>query len=197
MNKAALSARILDITEDLFFEGNVMEVSLERIAKKAGVEISDVTAIYPSLEDVTKALSERNIALLHEKGMLLAKQKGIEPLRQLLSNDIRFFYRIEIDRVRLNEQTLIGHVAALKNFDDYFATKMPEVYTEFFRNNKDLLPSKDIDIVYYAHFISHSLKFFNFKTLVNYEPTCEGRKAATEQIIGSLFSQDELTLDTF
>lgn len=189
--------RILDAAFDMFFEGQVENVSIEQISLKSGVPMDDLLAIYPSLDAITKTLSERSIAKLKAKGEILAQQKGINTLRELISNDLVFFYRLEVDRTLLTEQTMEGHVSALQNFDDYFNTEMPKIYANFFSHNKDLLPSGDIDVHFYAHFISHSLKFFNFKTLVAYEGRPEGRKSVTEQIIGSLFGRNSLNLPTF
>lgn len=189
--------RVLNAAEELFFEGKVSEVSVKSISEKANLTEEKVNAMFPTLNDITKALSERNIQELKNKGEILAQQKGIEALKNLISNDIKFFYRVEVDRTQLTKQTMDGHVSALQNFDRYFNTEMPHIYATFFANNRDLLPTGDIDAKYYGHFISHSLKFFNFKTLVNYESTSEGRKTATEQIIGSLFGRDKLELLKF
>ena len=189
--------RILDATFDMFFEGQVEDVSIEQISLKSGVPINELLDIYPSLDAITKTLSERSIAKLKAKGEMLAQQKGINALRELISSDLVFFYRIEVDRTLLTEQTIEGHVSALQNFDNYFNTEMPKIYAKFFAHNRDLLPSNDIDVQFYAHFISHSLKFFNFKTLVAYENSSEGRKTVTEQIIGSLFGRNSLDLPLF
>lgn len=189
--------RVLNAAEKLFFEGKVLDVSLKTISDQAQMSMDEVQALFPSLEDITKALSLRNISKLKEEGMILSKKKGMDALKELIVHDIKFFYRVEIDRELLTPQTKDGHIAALQNFDTYFNTEMPKIYTAFLENNKDLLPSQDIDVRYYAHFIAHSLQFFNFRTLVAYEPSSEGRKAATEQIIGSLFGKDTLDLPNF
>lgn len=191
------ATRILDATYDLFFEGKVQDVTLEEISVKSGVPIEELLEIYPTLDAITKTLSERSIAELKAKGVLLAKQKGTKTLRELISNDIMFFYRIEVDRTLLTEQTMAGHVSALKNFDNYFNTEMPEIYTAFFENNQELLPSQDFDPKFFGHFISHSLKFFNYETLKAYESSSEGRKTMTEQIIGSLFGKGSIDLPKF
>ena len=195
--KKTPAVRILDATFNMFFEGQVENVSIEQISLKSGVPMDDLLAIYPSLDAITKTLSERSIAVLKAKGETLAQQKGINTLRELISNDLVFFYRLAVDRTLLTEQTMEGHVSALQNFDNYFDTEMPKIYAKFFTHNNDLLPSGDIDVQFYAHFISHSLKFFNFKTLVAYESSSKGRKAVTEQIIGSLFGRNSLDLPTF
>ncbi|MFB1002906.1 MAG: hypothetical protein QMC70_02035 [Bacteroidia bacterium] len=195
--KKTPAVRILDATFNMFFEGQVENVSIEQISLKSGVPMDDLLAIYPSLDAITKTLSERSIAVLKAKGETLAQQNGINTLRELISNDLVFFYRLAVDRTLLTEQTMEGHVSALQNFDNYFDTEMPKIYAKFFTHNKDLLPSGDIDVQFYAHFISHSLKFFNFKTLVAYESSSKGRKAVTEQIIGSLFGRNSLDLPTF
>lgn len=189
--------RILDTTYGLFFQDRVQDVTLEGISKASGIPVEEIIAIYPTLDDITKILAKRSITKLKKDGLELAKVKGIEALRQLVSNDIKFFYRVEIDRKLLTPQTMVGHESALKLFDDYFNIEMPEIYGKFLKNNPELLPSEDINIEFYAHFISHSLKFFNFATLETYESTSEGRKAVTELIIGSLFGLDFLELPKF
>lgn len=192
-----MNTRILDATFDLFFEGQVEAVTLETIAAKAQVTLDEVTLLYPTLRALTNALSLRSIGRLKDTGEKLATKKGIEILKELVANDLLFFYRVEIDRNVLTTEMMDDHDSALSNFDHYFNCEMPKIYATFFLNNKDLLPSEDIDIHFYAHFISHSLKFFNFKTLVAYEKSSEGRKAATEQIIGSLFGRKSLDLPEF
>ncbi|MEN8697521.1 MAG: hypothetical protein ABF317_09485, partial [Bacteroidia bacterium] len=134
---------------------------------------------------------------LKKEGLALAQNTGINVLRQLISNDLLFFYRVEVDRNQLTPETLEGHTSALENFDRYFNSEMPLVYATFFKNNKDLLPHFEIDIEFYAHFVSHSLKFFNFRTLQTFESTSEGRKLVTEQIIGSLFDRESMELNQF
>lgn len=196
-NRAAIESGILDATYNLFFEGEIQNISIQEISKKSGISADEIISIYPSLDDITRTLAERSIVTLKKEGLELAKGKGLEKLRQLISNDILFFYRVEIDRILLSEQTMEGHKSALRLFDNYFNTEMPEIYFEFLTNNPELMPSKNIATVFYAQFISHSLKFFNYLTLVNFETTSEGRKNATEQIIGSLFGLDYLELPKF
>jgi hypothetical protein len=188
---------ILDATYALFFEGKVSDICITEIAKKAQLSEKEVTIIYPTLNDITKTLSERSIAKLKKEGLALAQNTGINVLRQLISNDLLFFYRVEVDRNQLTPETLEGHTSALGNFDRYFNSEMPLVYATFFKNNKDLLPHFEIDIKFYAYFVSHSLKFFNFRTLKTFESTSEGRKLVTEQIIGSLFDRESIELNQF
>ena len=197
MNTSAIKSGILDATLNLFFEGKIQNISIEEISKKSGISTDEIISIYPSLNDITRTLAERSIATLKKEGLEFAKGKGLEALRQLISQDILFFYRVEVDRKLLTEQTMKGHESALKLFDNYFNTEMPEIYGEFLKNNPELLPSKDIDIKFYAHFISHSLKFFNYVTLETYETSSEGRKNATEQIVGSLFGLESLEIPKF
>ncbi len=83
--------RILDAAFDMFFEGQVENVSIEQISLKSGVPMDDLLAIYPSLDAITKTLSERSIAKLKATGEILAQQKGINTLRELISNDLVFF----------------------------------------------------------------------------------------------------------
>tara|TARA_B110000037_G_C16976549_1_gene447280 strand:+ start:353 stop:946 length:594 start_codon:yes stop_codon:yes gene_type:complete len=197
LNTSAIKSVILDATYNLFFEGEIQNISIQEISKKSGISADEIISIYPSLDDVTRTLAERSIVTLKKEGLELAKGKGLEKLRQLISHDILFFYRVEVDRILLTEQTKEGHKSALRLFDDYFNTEMPEIYCEFLNNNPELLPSKYIDINFYAHFISHSLKFFNYVTLEHFETTSEGRKNATEQIVGSLFGLDYLEMPKF
>ena len=197
MNHSPLQTGILNAAYDLFFEGKVQSVTLTSIASKANISIDSLQNIYPKLNDVTAALATRSITELRETNQALAQEKGIETLQSLISNDIKFFYRIEIDRLMLTDQSLIGHIDALRLFDEYFNLEMPKIYAIFFENNPHLLPSSGVDPVFYAHFISHSLRFFNLKTLESYEPSSEGRKKTTEHIIAGLFGRDEITLSNF
>ncbi|MDB9882593.1 hypothetical protein N8368_02970 [Bacteroidia bacterium] len=191
------ATRILDATYDFFFEGKVVDIDIAAISRETEIPEDEIRKIFPTFHDITTALSKRSIVRLKAQGEELAKQKGLDVLRELLSNDIMFFYRIEVDRKMLTDETIGDHVNALKSFDNYFNIEMPKIYSVFLENNKELLPSSDIDVKFYAHFIAHSLKFFNFTTLGFYESTSEGRKNATEQIIGSLFGLDFLELPKF
>ena len=169
MNTSAINSGILDATYNLFFEGEIQNISIQEISKKSGISADEIISIYPSLDDITRTLAERSIVTLKKEGLELAKGKGLEKLRQLISHDILFFYRVEVERILLTEQTMEGHKSALRLFDNYFNTEMPEIYYEFLNNNQELLPSKYIDINFYAHFTIKNLLFQNHNLYNEFE----------------------------
>lgn len=191
------NAGILNACLELIQEDRVADLSFELVAQKAQIEIREVREAFPTLNEMTSTLASRSIKKLSEEANQLANQLGLNPLQKLLSNDIEFFYRIETDKKRLSEEALPNHLGALVQFKQYFSIEMPKVYERFFKNNPKILPIASISPAYFGHFISHSLQFFNFKTLEEYEPTSEGRKEITEQILASLFGRDNMELSKF
>lgn len=181
----------------LIIKGEAPGLTFEKISLASNISVSDIEQHYADVNTLTDELSTRSLIRHKKFADQLLEQNGIQGLRALISHDLQLFYGHEVNKTLLTPENTVNHNAAMRNFSKYFEREMPEIYARFFANNKDLLPSEEIDVKYYAHFISHSLKFFNFRTLATYETTSEGRKVATEQIIGSLFGLDFLELPRF
>jgi hypothetical protein len=197
LNKITSKSSILDAALGLIIKGEASGLTFEKIALAANISVSDIEQYYVDVNTLTDELSARSLIEHKKNAELLLEQNGILGLRALISHDLQLFYGHEVNKTLLTPENTVNHNAAMKNFSKYFEREMPKIYTTFFKNNKDLLPNEEIEASFYGHFISHSLKFFNFETLKRYESTSEGRKTMTEQIIGSLFGKDSIDLPKF